>query len=566
MTLWTAALWTAALPEALSARPGLDATAWSSSLPAQTGVLPLHHGVRAMPNGDTLSVVTRSNTAVDVLRLDTNGDVVSSTVVPLQSGQGDIEDLRGFDVDGSGDVVLLLQTREPTLGLATQVRVVRIDAIGAVAWTRAVTTQASRLVATSIEFAANNEIIIAAGRKDSWAPYNQLGAWTIWLDHLGNRLRSSFSPAPAFLGAVAEDGTARVVRVSGQGTVLERINADGTLAWSTLVSPSQHPWLQGLWVGPAGQTVAILSDDLSANFVLSYHDALGALVWSWTGPEAVARTNHVQFLPGGELLTSGPMVYGFVRRFSAAGTPRFDLGSLVFPDGASSAVVDALDRTWLIRINASTPQVLVSRIDVLDPNGALIDSFTPPVLNAADGFVTGMAADQRGNVFAGVRYLEAPTQWYESVTVKFVLGVAGAAQGGCAQGLPNSTGVYARLRGAGSEQALVDGLSLFVDQLPPSTLLLPLVAPTAASVPMAGGSQGTLCLGGAIGRFSGPGQVRLATPTGVASFQVPLDRIPRPTGLVQGMVGETWHFQGWYRDTNPSATSNFTNAWEVTLR
>jgi hypothetical protein len=41
--------------------------------------------------------------------------------------------------------------------------------------------------------------------------------------------------------------------------------------------------------------------------------------------------------------------------------------------------------------------------------------------------------------------------------------------------------------------------------------------------------------------------------------------MPTPTGLVPVAPGETWHFQAWYRDANPGATSNLTDNHSVTF-
>ncbi len=40
--------------------------------------------------------------------------------------------------------------------------------------------------------------------------------------------------------------------------------------------------------------------------------------------------------------------------------------------------------------------------------------------------------------------------------------------------------------------------------------------------------------------------------------------MPTPNGFVVAQVGETWNFQGWYRDAvGGSATSNFTDGIEI---
>ena len=73
------------------------------------------------------------------------------------------------------------------------------------------------------------------------------------------------------------------------------------------------------------------------------------------------------------------------------------------------------------------------------------------------------------------------------------------------------------------------------------------------------GSSGILCLAGNIGRFNAVSQI-IQGPTGF--IDVDLTSIPvNPTAGVQ--PGETWNFQGWYRDV-PN-TSNFTGAVSVTF-
>ena len=44
-----------------------------------------------------------------------------------------------------------------------------------------------------------------------------------------------------------------------------------------------------------------------------------------------------------------------------------------------------------------------------------------------------------------------------------------------------------------------------------------------------------------------------------------LAQIPQLAGLVSVQSGDTWHYQAWYRDTNPGATSNFSDAVSVTF-
>ena len=79
-----------------------------------------------------------------------------------------------------------------------------------------------------------------------------------------------------------------------------------------------------------------------------------------------------------------------------------------------------------------------------------------------------------------------------------------------------------------------------------------------------GGSYGVLCLGGAIGRFVGPGQVQGATASGTISLTLDLTQLPTANGLVGAGAGETWNFQAWYRDVSGGVVgSNFTDGVSV---
>jgi len=83
-----------------------------------------------------------------------------------------------------------------------------------------------------------------------------------------------------------------------------------------------------------------------------------------------------------------------------------------------------------------------------------------------------------------------------------------------------------------------------------------------------GGSQGQLCLGGAVARFLGAGEAGPASAAGVAALQVDLMDLPGWGASGRPEPGETLYFQAWYRDVQlgGGATSNLTEAVAVTLR
>ena len=110
---------------------------------------------------------------------------------------------------------------------------------------------------------------------------------------------------------------------------------------------------------------------------------------------------------------------------------------------------------------------------------------------------------------------------------------------------------------------VVDGeLLLRADSLPADRKGYFLASQTQGFVPNPGGSQGNLCLGGTLGRFHG--QIQKSGPAGVFQIKVDLTAIPTtPPHVV--MSGETWSFQAWYKDENPSQTSNFTDGVSITF-
>ncbi|MEL6713541.1 MAG: VCBS repeat-containing protein, partial [Planctomycetota bacterium] len=144
------------------------------------------------------------------------------------------------------------------------------------------------------------------------------------------------------------------------------------------------------------------------------------------------------------------------------------------------------------------------------------------------------------------------------------LGSIGAPE--CSPAVPNSTGSSGRIRGAGSTELGIGRTRLVVDRLPAGVTTLFLASRTAGATPVMG-SVGTLCLGGAIGRFNGPGEIGSTTASGFRVLDVDLDAIPRPNALVAAAPGETWRFSAWHRDTVAGqATSNFTDAVAISFQ
>ena len=106
-------------------------------------------------------------------------------------------------------------------------------------------------------------------------------------------------------------------------------------------------------------------------------------------------------------------------------------------------------------------------------------------------------------------------------------------------------------------------VTLTASNLPPNQFGIFIVSAVQGFVPGAGGtSNGNLCLGGAIGRYVGPGQIlplvaRVSSPSPSTSA-----RSPRAAARRRRMAGDTWNFQAWYRD-GVGLGSNFTDGIEI---
>ena len=129
----------------------------------------------------------------------------------------------------------------------------------------------------------------------------------------------------------------------------------------------------------------------------------------------------------------------------------------------------------------------------------------------------------------------------------------------CSPAVANSSGQPGRIAAVGSDQVSDNDLSLVSTDLPVNQFAYLLASLTQGFVSNPGGSQGNLCLGGQIGRFVQ--QIQNTGPNGTTTVPVDLTQLPPPLGSID--AGETWNFQTWFRDKNPSNTSNFTDGISV---
>jgi hypothetical protein len=212
-------------------------------------------------------------------------------------------------------------------------------------------------------------------------------------------------------------------------------------------------------------------------------------------------------------------------------------------------------RDWFALDNGSLAQGGHVSIDLADLTSSVFDSADLVLLRgtyAASSFTSAIGSAQVGGGLVSFVFDE------------FVIGNAGLGEVYCAPAIANSTGAPALMQVTGSDVLAADDLTLEARRLPANTFGFFLTSSARASVAQPGGSQGVLCLGGAIGRYQN--QVQSSGASGAIALAVSPLALPQPTGAVSAQVGETWNFQAWYRDSNPVNTSNFTDAIGVEFR
>lgn len=137
----------------------------------------------------------------------------------------------------------------------------------------------------------------------------------------------------------------------------------------------------------------------------------------------------------------------------------------------------------------------------------------------------------------------------------------------CGPAPANSSGQPATISAIGSVQVAANNFVLRASGLPQNQFGIFITSLDQGFIPMPGNSMGNICLGGAIGRYNGPGQVQSSGSGSSIEIQADLGATPSPTGPVAVMPGETRNFQAWYRDlVGGTPTSNFTDATTVVFQ
>jgi hypothetical protein len=179
---------------------------------------------------------------------------------------------------------------------------------------------------------------------------------------------------------------------------------------------------------------------------------------------------------------------------------------------------------------------------------------------AAIGDVTG---DGRPEIIAGAPQVPDMGQAGPGY-VRVYTGWGAIGSNYCGPAVVNSSGDPGVIHALGSHVAADSDVSLVAVQLPTNKFGYFLNSMSAGSIDNPGGSQGKLCLSGAIGRYQQ--LVQNTGDAGSATLVLDLSQTPTPSGPVAVQAGETWRFQLWFRDNNPGPTSNFTDAVAITFQ
>ncbi len=134
----------------------------------------------------------------------------------------------------------------------------------------------------------------------------------------------------------------------------------------------------------------------------------------------------------------------------------------------------------------------------------------------------------------------------------------------CGPAVPNASGRSAWIAATGSDVASIAEFRLTAHDMPLLSSGYFIASQPQGLTANPGGSIGTLCLGGSIGRLAM--QIRSTSAVGYFDIEVDTTAVPQANGTLPILMGQTWNWQAWFRDNVAGqTTSNFTDAVSVTF-
>ncbi len=249
----------------------------------------------------------------------------------------------------------------------------------------------------------------------------------------------------------------------------------------------------------------------------------------------------------------------WIRQF---GTNTFDYAYAAAPDGSGGVYVSGKtqgsvgglhaggDDAWLAHYGGAGNRTWILQFGTSSDDGA--HSVAPD--GSGGAYVCGPTAGSLGGPNAGAD--DAWLAHYDDSlsSVRY-----------CTPAVPNSTGQSGVLTASGSNAIQANDVTLVASHLSLNSFGFFLTSRDQGNVLPVSNSQGRLCLGGFIGRYVGPGQVKNSGSMGTFSLVLDLNAMAHPFSPVTAQPGQTWHFTAWHRDANPTLTSNFTDAVSITF-
>lgn len=546
--------------------------------------------LKMAPDGGALvlgrSELPGSTAAYVLVKFSENGDRAWSHTVEYQvSSPGSspfLEDSAAVDVDPDGNILLVTNDRQN--GLVT-----KLASSGAIQWrsTLGLLGSFEILQYTDIDASVSGQVVVSGVRITS-APISLPFDDVVMLRASDGTIRWRKTATGAstrdqgVLTSVSR-GPSGEILLTGQTDVIGYpfhprvvvMNSNGGVLWhESLQRPAYANHTTDDAVIDAAGQVTILSSPSSGGISsvrLTRLDAGGMELFDVV--RGSSRGRDLLLHPNGETWIAGAASRSpAILRFNGAG--QFIASSGV---GAAAGQGGELNR---LAINAQGTVHAVGTREAGSPtdltllaafaaNGLELHSQAlegmPPILTDERVGSVDLGLDDRGNPLTLAQSISAASGDLQLIATKTIEGGSTGTRY-CGPAVTNSTGLPASLDLVGTTDVGSNNLSLRVSALPISTFVLLLASRTQGFAPQAGGGQGTLCLGGAIGRYVAPGQVRISSAQGAAYLQLELTTMPQPTGLVLASPGETWNFQAWYRDGNPSITSNLSNGVSVVLQ
>lgn len=224
-----------------------------------------------------------------------------------------------------------------------------------------------------------------------------------------------------------------------------------------------------------------------------------------------------------------------------------------------------LDRVFRTVVRDPMNNNVLQSVDVLTAMSQTQNFDTGPMNGSID---LSMFVGQTVNIAFEWDVPEAFTGpgFFELDNISCPSGGPGVGTNFCGPGTPNSSGNPGFMSASGTNVVANNDLVLEANDLSLNSFGFFITSVVQSFVPNPNGSLGNLCLGGAIGRYVGPGQIQNSGATGFISLAVDLNMHPTPTGLISVMPGDVWNFQLWHRDfVNGMVESNFTDGYSITF-